>query len=180
MRSTVLALSLAFLGPVAAHADGLSEARAGKLQCYEPNLANRTCHGLFKIVIKADGSATSGGDVLLNVLNGSSVLVMRTPQSAATVTGNSTCSVARKSDIEGSVFLLDGKPVNAESDRRIKDDMETRQAASFGTTECSIYTVAKPGVYQVTETVNGKPQPVGSHIVGMIWVNPSEGYKIGP
>ncbi len=177
MRRIVLGLGLLILGAVSAHADVLGEARAGKLQCFEPDVQKKTCRGLFKIIVKPDGTATSGGDVLLNVVNGGSVLIMRAPQSPVTVKSASTCETMRKSDIEDAMFLLDGKAVNPESDRRIKDDMESRQTARFGKTECSAYLPTGGGTYMVTDTVDKQPQPNTAH---MIWVSPSDGYKVGP
>lgn len=176
MRRIILCLSLLVLGAAAARADVLGEARAGKLQCYEPDVQRKTCRGLFRTVVKPDGTATSGGDVLLNVVNGNSVLIMRSPQSSVTIKGNMTCGPIRRSDIEDAEFLLDGKPVNAASDRRMKDDMEARQAARGGQTECSVFTPAGD-TWVVTDTLDGKPQPNSAH---MIWVGPADGYKVAP
>ena len=54
--------------------------------------------------------------------------------------------------------------------------MEARQAANYGKIVCSIFTPSGAG-YLVTETMGGQPQAGTAH---MIWVKPSDGYRVAP
>jgi hypothetical protein len=178
MRVAVIILATASLGVPLAQAAGpntLLLAKSGKLECYQPDTARKTCLGLGGFTFHKDGSITSSGDILINK---DPPLIMHVPPSAVTYRNGAFCGLDRKDDIENATFLLSGKPVNAASDRRIKDDMLAQNANRFGKTICTSYSATGTDRFVMHESIDGVPQPKSD--AAMIWVEPDGGYSVAP
>lgn len=169
----VLALAIAFVVlPGTAMAGPLDEARKGNLQCYTPDTARKTCSSLAGYTFE-NGKILNQAEVLVS---SAPPIVMKTV-SPIEIRGDAVCGPLRRGDIESAEILVQGQVVNGADAASIKAQLESGLAARLEKEICTSY--RKQGSVLVTGvTIAGVGQPEIKETV--IWVKPSEGYRVAP
>lgn len=157
--------------PLIAIADPLDEARKGSLQCYAPDIARKTCNSLAGYTFE-NGKILNQAEVLISP---APPIVMKTV-SPIEIRGDAVCGPLRKEDIETAEILVQGQGVTEPNAAAIKARLAAALGARLEKEICTTY--RKQGSALVTEvTIAGVTQP-DKEVV--IWVKPSEGYRVAP
>ena len=157
----------------AASADPLAEGLAGKLQCYRPDTTRKTCGALSSYSLRRDGAVLNTADVMLSP---NPVVVMHTV-STVEIKGEAVCGPLRKDDIDGAAILVNGVPLPEEKAVAARAQIAGAFQAMLGKEVCTTY-VPDGDKLSAHVSVDGKPNPAFTQTV--IWVNPEDGYKVGP
>jgi hypothetical protein len=169
----ILALAVAFVVlPQVASAGPLDKARDGNLQCYGPNVARKTCNSLAGYTFE-NGKILNQAEVLVSP---TPPLVMKTV-TPIEIRGDAVCGPLRKQDIESAKIVVQGQILNEADAAPIKAQLESAFGARLGKEVCTTY--RKQGDTLRTEvTLAGVSHPEFKETV--IWVAPSEGYRVSP
>ena len=103
-------------------------------------------------------------------------LMIMTTISPVTVSGEAVCGKSREADIQAASFAGDGVKLPVDKAAEIRTQLITSMKPMFGKEICTTY-IPNGRVLSATVTVDGKPNPDFTQPV--IWVKPSDGYKIG-
>jgi hypothetical protein len=151
--------------------DPIAPASQGKAQCYEPDLATRTCRSIDEYKLGPDGG----------ILNWSLVLVASQPQIAftsitkVTVRDGQVCGVVQASDIQDGQFTVAGQPATPDQRAGLEQSLETAEAGILGKEICTAFTPDGEGLI-ARATVDGVAQPDTQHV---IWISDADGYHLG-
>jgi hypothetical protein len=173
MKRVLAGLALSIVSLSAASADPLSEARDGKLQCYRPDAARKTCAALASYAFDSSGAISNTAEVLLAP---QPVLTMRTV-SPVTVKGEAVCGFTRKEDIDNAVFTLNGAALPDEQAAGVRAQILGAMQAMMGKEICTTYVPAGDRL-SAQVTLDGVAAPNFSQQV--VWVKPEDGYKVAP
>jgi len=151
--------------------DVLAPARAGKLQCYQPNVAARTCQSLASYTRNPDGSYRNGATVLISP---TAQIVLETSSVVHVVSGAVCGTIARDDVLAGKVFKA-GAPIAP--DKMLLESIADGYAAAglIGPEICTRY-IADGAAMKAEISIAGVPQPDFSTRV--IWVSPDDGYRV--
>jgi hypothetical protein len=164
-------LLLAAGAPQAA-ADPLAPARAGKIQCANPNIEKKTCMGLATYKLNADGSF----DTTTTVLIAPQPPITMEVKSAGKRVGDALCAPIRKEDFEAASFKMDGTPLDASTATAIRGQILGSIVPMLGKMGCTRET--PDGATRKAEvTLDGVARPEMTQRV--LWVKPEDGYKLG-
>lgn len=169
------ALVLGLMAAPASAQDGdvLAPARAGQLQCFEPNVAAKTCQSLGSFTFHANGAIDNGAEILLMP---SPVIVMRA-SGPVTVENNAICGPLRAEDIANATFTVNGAPASAEEAAQIRGAMQQQLAPMIGVQNC--LSIAPEGdAFRANSTIAGTPRPELSQ--RMLWVGANDGWRVAP
>jgi hypothetical protein len=165
-------LAMVLLAATGAAADGMvDQLKAGKLQCYGPNTAKRTCAALA-------GYTFGGG----KIMNQAEVLISTDPvgtmktNSPVTIKGDVICGYTSKDDIDAAVIRSEGYVLNEAQAAGVKAQIWTTMAPRAGKEICTTYVPTSGGAYTTRYTVGGKPDSTPSTTV--ILVDPKDGYRV--
>ena len=172
MKIALALASVLLVMPAAASAGPLDNARDGSLQCYEPDALQKTCKSL--------AGYTFGKQ---QILSQAEVLVSPTPPlvvkfvSPVQIRGDAVCGPLRKKDVEAAVIVFQGKVLKGADAANIRGQLLTAFGPRLEKEVCTTY--HKQGDLLVTAvTIAGVSYPDLRQPV--IWVKPSEGYRVGP
>jgi len=152
----------------AAAYDPLAEARAGKLQCYQPNLERRTCKGIAAFSFEPDGRVLNASQVLLDA-PGPVVMHVTSP---VEVRGDGVCGPIGK--LEQAEFTVEGRPASA----RERSLIRLLMSAVPRTGEVCTRWVRDNDAFVAHGTLDGEEQPEFEQ--KMIWIGPDEGFVVAP
>jgi len=169
MFEALLILAAASAGQAA---DPLAEARAGKVQCVNPNRATKTCMGIGSYTVRPDGSFDSSVTIMIVP----TPLITMEVRSSGKVENGQVCSVIHKADYDSAKLAMDGGAVNSAMDQAIRAQMGAAIAPLDGKKACSTEK-ADGDVLLAQATIDGVARPELTQ--KFIWVSPDEGYKIG-
>jgi hypothetical protein len=176
MRSVIVVASFLALASAAALADELpqpiAQAGDGKLQCYSPNPAKKTCASLDGYSVDTNGMIVNTSTVLIAP---NPPLTMQTT-SKITIKNSQVCGLLKREDLDQAIFLADGKPVGSKQADQIRQQMAQDAKNELGHEICTAY-VPKGKGFVAKESDNGAPAK-GEEPV--IWVSPDEGYRVAP
>jgi hypothetical protein len=172
----LIALSIASaLATVAAQAQELlppiAQAASGQLQCYQPNIANRTCRSLAGYRMTVDGITNTA----VVMLSAEPLITMETVTPVEIKNGQ-VCGKTRAHDIAIAKFLMNGSPVNAQIAETLRKQVIAGLQSEFDHEICTAYIPDGDG-FIAKATDNGVPIPAEPHL---IWVSPGDGYKVAP
>ena len=171
--ASALALGL-FASPASAQEnDVLAPARAGQLQCFEPNVANKTCASLGGYSFAADGAIQNVAEILIMP---SPLIVMRV-SAPVTVRNNAVCGPLSAADIDRATFTVGGALATVEEATQIKAAMQQQLAPMIDVETCMTLT-PNGDVLRADTTLGGTPRPDLSQRV--IWVGANDGYRVAP
>ena len=167
-----LGLALSVL-TLAAHADPLAESHAGKVQCYRPDTARKTCGAIGSYTMEPGGVATNKAEVLLSPQQ----LLTMTTLTPVVLKGEAICGGIRAQDLQTAEIRLNGAILPSEQAKAVRSQMAQHFAALIGKEICTTYVpVGDKLTTQVT--VDGVATPAYSQTV--IWVKPEDGYRVAP
>lgn len=173
MGGAVLALGLMAGGALAQSGDVLAPARAGQLQCFEPNAAAKTCQSLGSYVFHASGAIDNVAEILLAP---SPVIVMRAT-GPVTIENNAICGPLRAEDIAAATFTVNGAAASDADTAQMRAAMQQQLAPMIGVQNC-MTAVADGDGFRADSTVGGTPRPELSQ--RMIWVGATDGWRVAP
>ncbi len=157
----------------AARAGEIDDLKAGKVQCYAPNLAKHTCAGFSRYTFS--DTITNQAELLL----APQPLVTMKTSSVVTIRGDEICGKVSKSDIDGATISVDGAPApQAQADAIRAQIWGAAFAQRDGKEICTIYTPAPDGGYTTTYTMDGQPDP-SLPAATVILIDPKDGYTLG-
>lgn len=177
MRAPALVLAIA-LSALPAFADPpmpapIAEANSGKVQCYAPNPAKKTCQSMGGYKQGAKGAIDNIAVVLITP----KPLVVMETVSPVTVKKGQVCGPLRARDIDTSKITADGKVVGGKQATAIRQQMKTALKDMLGHEVCTAY-IPQGGMLLAKASLDGVAKPELDQKV--IWVTPADGYKIGP
>lgn len=166
------AAALTILTLVAANADPLAETRAGKLQCYRPDTARKTCGALSGYDFKG-ATIVNTADVLLSP---QPVVVMRTA-TPVVLKHDAVCGPLRKEDIDSATILINGAVLPEDKAVQARSQIAAAFVNQLGHEVCTTY-IPDGDKLSARVTLDGVAKPEYTQTV--IWVKPEDGYSVGP
>lgn len=166
-----LILLLAAAAPQAA-ADPLAAARAGKIQCANPNIEKKTCMGLTRYSVKPDGSF----DTVTTLMVAPQPMVTMEVKSSGTVKDGALCAPIRTADFEAATFQMDGKPADPAVATAMRGQIVASLAPLAGKMGCSRET-PDGATLKAEVMLDGVARPELTQRV--LWVGAGDGYKLG-
>jgi hypothetical protein len=157
----------------AAKADPLANARAGMIQCYQPDTARKVCGALSAYIFEHNGTITNKGEVLLAP---QPVLIMRT-SSPVTVRGDAVCGPMRREDLDAAQIFVNGAPLAADKAAEVRNQVASSYQAMMGKEVCTTF-VPTGDRLSARVTIDGVPN--GQFTQEVIWVKPEEGFQVAP
>jgi hypothetical protein len=151
----------------------ITPAAQGQLQCYTPDVARRTCRSLAAYKSKANGAIDNTAIVLIS----QSPSISMTTVSPVVIKANQVCGSIRSRDIDAARFTLDDRPADPAQTATLRQQMQSAMKGFFGHEICTTY-VPADGSLLAKVTVDGASQPTMDQKV--IWVSPTDGYKVSP
>lgn len=167
-------IAVALLAVSSAQASQLDLAKAGKLQCYQPDTSARHCIALSGYTFPASG-AMNPAQIMLNA---APLLVMMTVTPVTFKGGDTICGVVRKSDIDSAQFTVDGAPADAVKAADLRTKVWSLFSSREGKEICTVYTPNGTG-FTATTLLDGKPDPQTPPAT-VLMVGPQDGYSVGP
>jgi len=146
---------------------------SGRMQCFSPDRATKTCAALAGYTAGADGAIARTETVLLSRR---ATLTMVTV-SPVTIRDGRLCATLHGHDIEMAGFALDGAPVDEAKQAALRKSV----LASFqDIVDHEICTRFAPdgSAFDAQITMDGLPKPGLDQTV--IWVSAADGYKVAP
>lgn len=153
-------------------ADPLAAARAGKVQCSNPNVEKKTCLGITTYKVNPDGSF----DTTTTVMVAPQPVVTMEIRSSGTVKDGALCAPIRAADFEAATFQMDGKPADAAMAGAMRAQVVAAIAPMAGKTGCT-REVPDGATAKAEVTIDGVARPELTQRV--LWVLPKDGYKLG-
>jgi hypothetical protein len=168
---------LALLVAVAAGAapslpDPIAPASLGKAQCYSPDLAHKACASTNSYALRPDGQIANTATVVLE----KSPMVVMTSVSTSTVTNGRVCTVMKKDDLLAAKFTVNGAPPGDEQTAQLRGAILNGWAALIDHAVCVGY-VADGSQFIAHTAFDGLPRPNLDQ--RMMWVAPTDGWKVG-
>ena len=164
-------LLLASAAPQAA-ADPLASAKAGKLQCANPNIEKKTCMGLSSYKVNPDGSFES----VTTIVVAPQPLITMEVKAPGTVKDGALCGPIRKADFEAGTFKMDGKPLDEAMANAIRAQVIGSITPMLDKMGCARET-SDGTAFKAEVTLDGVAHPEMTQRV--LWVKPEDGYKLG-
>lgn len=168
-----LLVGIMLMAAAAASGDTLAPARAGQLQCYNPDTARKTCVALAGYDWAADGSISNRAEVLVSA----SPLITATTRTPIVLRDGAICGPLRREDFQGATISMDGKPASPELTQKVRDGMSGAMASAIGKEICTTYVPEGQG-FAAKVTLDGVAHP--EMAAKVIWVRPDEGYRVSP
>lgn len=178
MRQAILGLVVAGLAlwaapAMAQNADPLAPARTGQLQCFEPNVAAKTCQSIGAYLFQANGVIENPAQILI----APAPAIIINVNSPVTVRNNAICGALAATDIERASFTIDGVSANEAESAEIRSNLTRELAPIIGQESC--ITLAPDGDgFRADTSMGGVPQPQLTQRV--IWVGANDGYRVAP
>lgn len=173
MSMLVLLMAAAAAGAASAAvpaADPLAPARQGKVQCYQPDTAARTCASFGGYRFLPDGAIVNDAEVMLAP---SPLISIRTAD-PVTVRDGKVCGYLGR--IEDMRVLVAGAPADEKTAALVQAELRKGMARFAGKEICSTYSWTGSW-FESAATVAGVPDEGMARRV--IWVLPSDGYRLG-
>jgi len=158
--------SAASLGP-------LGPAAEGKVQCFQPNEVAKTCQSIGAYRFGPNGEIENVATMMI----AAGPVIIMTTHAPTHIKGNQDCGILRAEHIDRSSFTVDGRAPNEAQAAALRARMKAALQSILGHEVCSAY-VANGAALMATSTLDGVPRPALDQ--KMIWVAPSEGYRVGP
>lgn len=167
------ALILALAAPAAAQTDLLAPARAGKLQCYTPDAADRSCRALIAYSFAAGGKVVSRSETVLSPDD--PILMKR--RAELTLRGGALCGRVQAGDLDQATFTIAGRAASPSETAILRARAKSEYAEIFGKEICTSFKPARGGL-EAGMTLDGVPQPDVTDQV--VWVDAKDGWVVGP
>ena len=176
MRTLVILASVWGFGSAACSAPlppPIAPADQGRLQCYTPDVARKTCQSL--------SAYRSGGDGVIQ--NTAVVLIAPSPPilmetvTPVEIRAGQVCGAIRPKDIDDAKFTVSGQPADPAQATRLREAIRNAMKDMFDHQICTAY-VPDGDALLAKAIVDGVPRPALDQKT--VWVAPDEGYKVSP
>jgi hypothetical protein len=172
LKPFVVVLILAAATPtLAAEPDPLAQGRAGKAQCFTPDVKAKTCRQIVSFTFGSGGAIVTHASTALNEN------VVMHHGGAVTIKAGAVCRRLTTAEMDQSTFTLGGKPASAADTAALRAEVKTEYAGMIGKELCTSYRPAGR-FFAASLAMDGVPQTDVSDTV--LWVNPRDGYKLVP
>ena len=151
----------------------IAPASDGKLQCYMPKPATKSCQSLAGYKLGLDGVILNPAAVLISP---QPAIIMRavTPVS---IKAQQVCGTVRAEDIAAAEFMIDGNPATDAQAAMLRKQIIAAQSSLIGHEICTTYVPDGDG--QIAKAfVDGVAQPAMDQKV--MWVSARDGFKVQP
>lgn len=170
-RPWILAAAGLLAAPALAEAPGpIAPAAQGRLQCFEPDTARKTCKSIAAYQISANGTIDS---LSVNLLAKQPVVTMVT-RATVRVKGQQVCDVGRTAELETAAFTVAGHPATESQTAMLRNRMLAAYAPLIGRDVCLAF--QGDGLGRVS--VDGVRRAEMDKRV--IWISRGDGYTVGP
>jgi hypothetical protein len=169
----MIGLALAASTAGEAGVDPLGPAWRGQVQCYQPNVEQRSCVSIGAYSKDAAGAIQNEATVLLAV---QPQIVMRTT-AAVQVKGEAVCAVLAAQDIEAAKFTIDGQPAEAENAASIRRGIAPAYKQVLNRELCTTYEGAGEEMKALV-SIDGRRRPELD--LRVRWVSPADGFEVKP
>lgn len=168
---TLLVLSGSILDP----AGPLAPARTGQVQCYEPDVARKTCESIGSYRFEADGRILNKAEIVLK--EGARVLVIA--ESEVYVRDQAECSSEPVAPGHILSVEIDGAPLTGDDLDILREELANGMNDVIGEGEyCSTYHPKPDGSMVALVTVDGRARPDFTSTVR--WVRREDGWRLEP
>lgn len=171
----MLLMALLALAVAAPDAGPLEPARTGLVQCYSPDLKNRTCNAMGAYRFEADGV----------IWNDARNMVLAIPQiviyasSKVLVRGDAECALSTDIEADITAVEVDGVPLAGDLYQTVRKQIADGRQAAFGEGEfCSTYHPNPDGTLRAVVTLDGVERPEFESTV--VWIDPADGWTLAP
>jgi hypothetical protein len=151
----------------------LEPAGRGQLQCYQPDVARKTCQSLAGYRRTVSGGIDNLAVVLVSPIQ----TVVMTSVTPVEIKAGQVCGAVRAGDIAAASFTVDGKPASAAMTDTLRRSALTGMKIYIGHEICTAY-VPEHGTLRAAATVDGVRQAWMDQKV--VWVSQGDGYRVGP
>jgi len=158
----------------AAYAAPLTPAAQGQIQCYVPDAAKKTCSSMAYYVARDDGGFDNRAVVLLN----KDPVVTLDMTTRVTIKDGAVCGALRAEDIAAAKVTVGDHLMTPEESGPVLDQITQGLASVIGHEICTAYVPDASGKLVAQASMDGKRQPEQDQPV--LWVSPSDGYKVAP
>ncbi|HWW10975.1 MAG TPA: hypothetical protein VN018_00560 [Brevundimonas sp.] len=169
----MLLMALLALAGAPQDAGPLEPGRSGKLQCYGPNVAARTCTAIGGYRFDADGTIWN---IARNQINASPAVVLHATGKVYVKDG-AECARSENRVEEITGIDVDGTPLQGDQLNATRQQIAANISAVLGDGEfCSTYHPNPDGSMRATVTVDGVARPEFESTV--LWIEPDAGWTV--
>ena|SRR5436190_6920241 len=165
---------LAAAAPAASPANPLAPAAQGKVECYAPDLARKTCKSMAAYRPQADGVYANLAVIMLQ----DKPLVVMQMLSPVRVRGGQVCGPVRDQDIDQATFEINGAAAPPDATAELRGKVRAQMAPLIGKEVCTQYLPGSGGAHIARNSEAGVVKPELDQKV--IWVTKADGYKVAP
>ncbi len=174
MRKFPLVAAILALSPLAVAASvpsPIGPASHGKLQCYAPDVARKTCQSLASYRPNPKG----GLDNIAVVLVATKPPIAMQTVSPVDVREGQICGVVRPEDFQSAEFTTEGRPVDPAQTAVLREKVLAAMKTYIGHEICTSF-VPNGGSLLAKESIDGVADPSLDERV--IWISPTDGYTV--
>jgi hypothetical protein len=155
-------------------AQQLAPAKRGLPECQMPNLESKTCFTLSKVTQLTPSTYAFDTELLLDAAG----MITARIHSQVFVSGSEICERMSGRDAASATFASEGRPLSGPEAAEYRAKLRGQFAPIAGHIVCTRNIPADDGLETVIGTIDGKRVPQGDY--GMKWVDPRDGWKVGP
>jgi hypothetical protein len=152
----------------------IADAAREKLQCYQPDMVRKTCRSMASYGSDASGKIINPATVLISARP---AIVMATTTRVVVRAGR-VCGVIRQEDVAAAEFTVDGLPATPEQTTMLREQVAVIQKPMIGPEICTAY--VRDGAMLVAKATIGGVATKPAMDQKVIWVTPTEGYRVAP
>jgi hypothetical protein len=169
----LLALLLILAATSSQETDMLSQFRAGKLLCTNPDPQTKTCSTIDRLTIGPDGTMTTTGETL--IVPDKSITLQVT--SAAHFEAGAICGVMGLDDLKKGIVRADGSPLPPDRNALVLERLKTVFQPLAGQKICEGLRLNNGQLQKI-----GQAERVDLPLPGkpVRWIGPDEGYRVAP
>jgi hypothetical protein len=169
----MLLMALLALAGAPQDAGPLEPGRSGKLQCYGPNVAAKTCTAIGGYRFEADGTIFNDAR---NMINASPAIVLHAT-GRVYVKDGAECARSENRAEEITRIDVDGVPLEGEQFNTVRTQIAANISAVLGDGEfCSTYTPNPDGTLKASVSINGTARPEFESTV--LWIDTDAGWTL--
>jgi len=154
-----------------ATANPLAMAEQGRVQCYRPNVEEKTCQSIASY--RQTGPGAYDNTALIPV-SGNATLETHTP---VLIKGDAVCGFIRGQDALAGMLRVDGEVVDAAKAKSILEHVAQALAPMANKEICTRYEPAGAD-FTAKVSIGGTYRPDQDETVK--WIGPAEGYSVTP
>ena len=155
--------------------DPLAPARAGQVQCYEPDVEQKTCESIGTHRFEHDGRIVSKAEIVIN----DDMRILLVAQNEVYIRDGAECSSGPLSPDEILSIEIDGEALSGGELDSLSEELVAALNEVLGDGEfCSTYHPKPDGSMVVLSTVGGEPRPDLTSTAR--WVRREDGWRLQP